>query len=164
MRFLQPNNITTMCQSLTETAASLPSLQMKLYPPSFLMHLHYFHTVTKFMIAVHFSQMMIYIIYVKNYSLTYTFMYSFLSEAAIDTFLRYNHLHFPSATVLPKMHFMEHHILPWVRQWQVSSGLMGEQGAESLHTDFNHTERAYNNMERLRVVLQSLHLKTLPCI
>ena len=65
------------------------------------------------------------------------------------------------------MHFMEDHILPWVRQWRVGSGLMGEQGAESLHADFNHTERAYNNMvdrvERLRVVLQSHHLKTLPC-
>ena len=44
----------------------------------------------------------------------------------------------------------------------------GEQGAESLNASFNNAERAYNNMvnrvERLRAVLQNLHLKLLPSI
>jgi len=44
--------------------------------------------------------------------------------------------------------------------------MMGEQGAESLHADFNYTEGAYKNMtdraERLKVVLQNHHLRILP--
>ena len=62
---------------------------------------------------------------------------------------------------------LEDHIIPWVKQWRVGCGLMGEQGAESLHATFNNSERSYNNMtnrvERLRVVLQNNHFKLLPC-
>ena len=43
---------------------------------------------------------------------------------------------------------------------------MGEQGAESLHADFNYSERAYTNMkdivQRLKLVLQNHHLRILP--
>jgi hypothetical protein len=52
---------------------------------------------------------------------------------------------------------MEDHVLPWIKKWKTSCGLMGEQEAKSLHASFNNTERAYNNMrnmvERLGVVL-----------
>ena len=61
---------------------------------------------------------------------------------------------------------LEDHIVPWMKQWRVGCGLMGEQGAESLHAQFNTTERAYDNMrdrvERLKVVLQAHHLQTMP--
>jgi hypothetical protein len=61
---------------------------------------------------------------------------------------------------------MEDHVIPWIKKWKTGCGLMGEQGAESLHASFNYTEKAYNNMrdrvERLRVVLQNHHLRILP--
>ena len=73
---------------------------------------------------------------------------------------------FPQATVLPKMHMLEEHMVPWLRKWRVGCGYMGEQGAESLHASFNTTERAYNNMknmvERLKAVLQSHHMQIMP--
>ena len=51
-------------------------------------------------------------------------------------------------------------------KWRVGCGMMGEQGAESLHAQFNTTERAYNNMrdrvQRLKVVLEAHHLRLMP--
>ena len=32
---------------------------------------------------------------------------------------------------------LEDHILPWIKKWRVGCGMMGEQGAESLHAQFN---------------------------
>ena len=56
-------------------------------------------------------------------------------------------------------------MVPWMRRWRVACGLIGEQGAESLHAIFNSTERAYNNMRdrvsRLRVLLQHYHMQVL---
>lgn len=31
------------------------------------------------------------------------------------------------------MHMLEEHVVPWLRMWHVGFGLMGEQGAESIH-------------------------------
>ena len=42
----------------------------------------------------------------------------------------YYRLTFPQATVLPKMHILEDHVVPWIRRWRVGFGFMGEQGAE----------------------------------
>ena len=69
----------------------------------------------------------------------------FIIEKAIFEFLKFYRLNFPSATVLPKTHFLEDHIVPWIKKWKAGCGLMGEQGAESLHASFNYTEKAYNN-------------------
>ena len=82
--------------------------------------------------------------------------------------MEYYRATFPSGTVLPKMHMLEDHVVPRVKQWKVGCGLMGEQGAESLHAAFNYTERAYSNMreraDRLKEVLQNHHLRILPVI
>lgn len=48
---------------------------------------------------------------------------------------------FPKATVLPKMHMLEEHVVPWLRQWHIGFGMMGEQGAESIHAYFNSLKR-----------------------
>ena len=64
------------------------------------------------------------------------------------------------------MHMLEDHVIPWAQKWRVGCGLMGEQGAESLHASFNHTERSFSSMkdrvERLKVVLKNHHLQILP--
>ena len=44
---------------------------------------------------------------------------------------------FPEATVPIKMHLLEDHTLRWVNCNRVGFGLMGEQGAESIHARFN---------------------------
>ena len=54
-------------------------------------------------------------------------------EHDIALFLGYYWSTFPQATVLLKMHILEDHTVPWMRQWHLASGLMGEQGAESMH-------------------------------
>lgn len=90
------------------------------------------------------------------------------TETAIKNFLSKYRAAFPTATILPKMHILEDHVVPWAREWKLSCGFMGEQGAESLHAAFNYDERAYSNMrdrvERLKLLLQNHHLKILPSI
>ena len=50
---------------------------------------------------------------------------------------------FPHATVLPKMHILKDHVIQWLRRWHVGAGVMGEQGAESLHAHPNKLEEDY---------------------
>ena len=73
---------------------------------------------------------------------------------------------FPNATVLPKMHILEEHVVPWIRQWRVGFGLMGEQGAESIHTYFNGLKRTYNSIpdrvDRLRHTMREHLLHVSP--
>ncbi len=66
--------------------------------------------------------------------------------------------HFPYATVTPKMHMLEKHVVNWLDEWQVGIGLMGEQGAESIHAYFNNLKITYrsipNGVERLRCMMK----------
>ena len=58
-------------------------------------------------------------------------------ECAIKAFLNFYRDHFPGSSVTPKMHFLEDHIIPWIRRWKVGLVFRGEQGAESIHAQFN---------------------------
>ena len=51
----------------------------------------------------------------------------------IKTFLSYYCSQFSSSTVTPKLHMLEELVVPWVQKWRVGIGLLGEQGAESIH-------------------------------
>ena len=48
-------------------------------------------------------------------------------------------------------------VIPWLRKWNVGAGLMGEQGAESLHTRLHSLERNFsgisNELDRLKHIL-----------
>ena len=44
------------------------------------------------------------------------------------------------------MHILEDHVVPWMQRWRVGSGLMGEQGAESIHAHIMTLEKRYNNI------------------
>ena len=72
----------------------------------------------------------------------------------------------PEATVLPKMHMLEEHVIPWLRKWHIGFGMMGEQGAESIHKYFNALGRTYcsipNSAERLKCMLKEHQLHTAP--
>ena len=73
---------------------------------------------------------------------------------------------FPHATVLTKMHILGSHVADWIERWDVGLGLMGEQGAESIHTSLNQIERSYLNMPNkvdcLLCVVQEQHLRVDP--
>lgn len=67
---------------------------------------------------------------------------------------------FPTATIL---HILEDHVVPWMRRWQMGAGLMGEQGAESIHA---HISKQYhgivNPLERLRYIVQEYNIESAP--
>ncbi len=75
---------------------------------------------------------------------------------------------FPQASVLPKMHIMEEHIIPWMRRWRIGAGLMGEQGAESLHAHFMRLERTYqgiaNEVDRLKYIVKEHMIESEPSL
>ena len=73
---------------------------------------------------------------------------------------------FPHATVIPKMHLLEDHVIPWLRKTHVGAGLMGEQGAESLHRHLHKLEEQYsgivNPVKRLQHIFEMYNLETAP--
>ena len=87
-------------------------------------------------------------------------------EKNIEAFLSHYRSSFPHATVLPKMHILEDHVIPWLRKWHVGAGLMGEQGAESLHAHLAKLERDYagivNGVERLKYTFKMYNIETCP--
>ncbi|XP_064399209.1 uncharacterized protein LOC135345702 [Halichondria panicea] len=56
----------------------------------------------------------------------------------ISTFMSFYREQFPDASVIPKVHMLETHVVDWLNEWRVGLGLMGEQGAESIHAYFNN--------------------------
>ena len=59
-------------------------------------------------------------------------------DVHIKTFLDNYWSVYPNATITPKLHPLEDHMVPWIRRWGgVGFGVMGEQGAESIHAEFN---------------------------
>ena len=61
------------------------------------------------------------------------------------------------------MHILEHHKLEWISQHHVGCGLKGEQGAESIHSQFNSLRSTYKTItdpvQRLRCVMKEHYLK-----
>jgi len=86
----------------------------------------------------------------------------------IAAFMAHYREAFPDASVLPKMHMMESHIVPFLKQWGVGLGLMGEQGAESIHAAINGINRSYSNIpdkvKRLKCILDEHHRRVCPIL
>ena len=95
----------------------------------------------------------------------YLQLYDF-PESNIKEFMAFYRTSCPEATVLPKMHMLEEHVIPWLRKWHIGFGMMGEQGAESVHKYFNSLGRTYcgipNSAERLKCMLREHQLHTAP--
>ena len=90
-------------------------------------------------------------------------------ETSISTFMAFYRETFPHATVLPKMHIMEDHVVAWLRRWRLGSGLMGEQGAESIHVHIiMKLERILqgipNEPERLKYIVKEHMLESDPSL
>ena len=90
------------------------------------------------------------------------------SEKKIDNFLAFYRASFPTATITPKMHMLEDHVVPFLRKWRVGFGFHGEQGAESLHAAFNRITRSYTSipdrLTRLKCVMHEHHLQISPAM
>jgi hypothetical protein len=73
---------------------------------------------------------------------------------------------FPWATILPKMHVMEDHTIPWLRNFHIGAGLMGEQGAESIHARMMKLERDFrgikDELDSLKYIVSEQSLYTAP--
>ena len=75
---------------------------------------------------------------------------------------------FPFASVLPKLHILEDHTIPWLQRHHVGAGLMGEQGAESIHAHMMRLDRNYqtipNEVDRLKYIVREQMLESAPSL
>ena len=88
------------------------------------------------------------------------------TESDIDKFITLYKDFFPHATVTPKLHMLEDHVVPFLKKWRVGFGFLGEQGAESIHSKFNSIRGNYENMpnpvRRLKAILNSHLIQVCP--
>ena len=89
------------------------------------------------------------------------------AEEAIQNFMSYYRRVFPEASVTVKLHMMEEHLVPFLKKWKgIGFGLMAEQGAESIHHEFNDLTRRFASIpdttSRLGYVLREHHLRCCP--
>lgn len=80
------------------------------------------------------------------------------TDKHIEVFLCFYRDAFPKATVTPKLHMLEDHVIPFLKKWKVGFGFLGEQGAESIHARFNKIRRNFvsipNPVLRLEAILK----------
>eukprot|EP00731_Ephydatia_muelleri_P014658 Em0008g378a len=90
-----------------------------------------------------------------------------LGEAIRDFFTTLDN-NFKGVRRSVKMHLLECHMQEWIGHHHAGCGLMGEQGAESIHSQFNSLGSIYKNipdsLERLRCIMQDHYLKVSPRI
>ena len=52
----------------------------------------------------------------------------------------------PDASVFPKLHYLEDHVVQFIRRWKVGPGTMGEHGGESIHHQFNKLTQRFSSI------------------
>ena len=69
-------------------------------------------------------------------------------------------------SVIPKMHILENHVIPFIKKWHVRTGLMAEQGIESIHASINSITQKYkgirNKEKQLLYIIKEHHLLVSP--
>ena len=85
----------------------------------------------------------------------------FITGKNIKDFLYFFRQTFPSATVIPKMHLLEQHVVPWLNK-RIRLGFMGELGAESIRAAVYAITRAYTSVpdkvSQVQCIIHSLLL------
>ena len=95
-------------------------------------------------------------------------MYIFFisSESDVTDFLCHYWTAFPMAIITPKLHMIEDHVVEFISGRKVDMGMLGEQGAESIHTVFNQLHRTYaninNGVERHKSMATEHHRQVCP--
>ena len=94
--------------------------------------------------------------------------YNACSGDNIGIFLHFYRTTFPNATITPKLHMLEEHVLPFLQKWHMGFGFHGEQGAEALHRGFNRIKASYTSipdaLKRLICVVREHHLQVSPVL
>lgn len=66
------------------------------------------------------------------------------------------------------MHVLEDHVIPWLKRHHIGAGLMGEQGAESIHAHMMKLERTHqgiaNDVDRLKYIMKEHMLESAPSL
>ena len=95
-----------------------------------------------------------------------TFSCFLVAEEDITNFLQFIRKKFPDMMITPKLHMLEEHVCPFLRQWHMSLRFYGEQGIERIHSKFNTQSQHFDLMKkkdmRLRQILVNHHIATSP--
>ncbi|XP_078620860.1 uncharacterized protein LOC144887476 [Branchiostoma floridae x Branchiostoma japonicum] len=87
-------------------------------------------------------------------------------DHSIKALMAFYRASFPQGTVPIKMHLLEVHAVPWMRQWGFGLGFFGEQGIESTHAQFNAIQKATcgirDESQRLKATMERHLLKLCP--
>ena len=66
----------------------------------------------------------------------------------------------------PNLHIVEKHVVDFIAKWGTALGYYGEQGAASLHNEFNKLNRTYcsakSNTKRLEYIPKEHHRRVNP--
>ena len=86
--------------------------------------------------------------------------------AKIENFMWFFRGNWPHVKITPKLHMVEQHVVDFIAKWGAAFGYYGEQGAESLHNEFNKLNRTYcsikPNTKRLEYILKEHHRRVNP--
>ena len=86
--------------------------------------------------------------------------------AKIESFMCFFRENWPHVKITPKLHMVEQHVVDFIAKWGAAFGYYGEQGAESLHNEFNKLNRTYcsikPNTKRLEYILKEHHRRGNP--
>ena len=125
--FIQAEHIATLCLSIINVAEEkCPSLLPRAHYISekftstfkLFSHCHSLYN-SKFLTTEQIDSLGQHQIYTHT-PLKYTYMYILIADVHIQTFLQHYRTEHPHATVTPKLHFLEDHMVPWMRKWGVS--------------------------------------------
>ena len=77
---------------------------------------------------------------------------SFMSTARLEIVQR------QKGNITPKLHLLEGHVVSAMRRYGVGLGMLGEQGGESIHAEFNTLARELKHtaedLDRLRMIVK----------
>ena len=100
--------------------------------------------------------------FVKNFKINF----SHIKDQAIKSFFSSFDRNFKGIARTLKMHILEDHMLQWLSMHQAGCGLMGEQGAESIHAKFNSSLRTYSAIKdpvaKMKSILHDHYLSISP--
>ena len=97
-----------------------------------------------------------------------TYSYFYLTDHTIKSFFATFDKEFQGVGRTVKMHILECHTVEWLSLHQAGCGLMGEQGAESIHAKFNSLKRTYSSIrnpldkDKLKSIMREHYLNIAP--